>query len=315
MIKNFLTLLFTFYFLTSFSQKDSENIGRLALTTIVPDQIEGISAIAKNNLMNKLNRITSSNGLGSYSFNSRFILTANIVVVSKDITTTAPPMHAYNLEVSFFIGDGIDGKLFASTAINLKGVGETETKAYNSALKNLRTNDKRLSQFIDEGKKKIIQYYNTQCDIIINNAMTLASQNEFDASIFMLMAIPDASKECYDKAMQESINVFTKKINRNCEIKLQDAQGIWSSGQNRESAEKAVSILSEIDPNADCFDEVKNLNEEIAKKMSQIDQREWNYMLKDQKQKSEIIEAIRAVGVAYGENQPQNITYNYRGWF
>jgi hypothetical protein len=51
------------------------------------------------------------------------------------------------------------------------------------------------------------------------------------------------------------------------------------------------------------------------KRVKDLDQREWDYKLKDQMQLSEIIESMKQVGIAYGENQPQNVNYNYRGWF
>jgi len=81
------------------------------------------------------------------------------------------------------------------------------------------------------------------------------------------------------------------------------------------SAEKAGAILSIIEPDAACFNEVNALTKKIADKIRQIDDREWKYILKEQAQKSEKIEAYRAIGVAYGNDQPQNMTYNYKGWW
>jgi hypothetical protein len=37
--------------------------------------------------------------------------------------------------------------------------------------------------------------------------------------------------------------------------------------------------------------------------------------LKEQAQESERIEASRTIEVAYGNNQPHNMTYNYPGWW
>jgi hypothetical protein len=60
---------------------------------------------------------------------------------------------------------------------------------------------------------------------------------------------------------------------------------------------------------------VKTLASKIAKRVLAIDGREWKYILKDQSQTSEMIQAYRAVGVAYGNGQPETITYNVRGWW
>lgn len=296
-------------------QGKSDDAGRIALTSVVSDQIEGLPPSAQSSLQNKLNQIATKNGMGGSSLTNRFIITANVVVLTKDITATAPPMQAYTLEVTLYIGDGIEGTLFSSTSVTQKGVGETETKAYMAALKNLKVTDPKYQSFIEQGKNKIIEYYNSKCDFILKEAEMLASQNEFDAAISKLVGIPEVCKDCYDKAMAAVQPIYQKKIDRDCKIKLQEAQGIWNAGQDINSAENAGAILSMIEPDAACFSEVQALNKKIADKVKQIDDREWKYILKEQAQESERIEAYRAIGVAYGNNQPKNVTYNYKGWW
>jgi len=297
------------------NQGKSDDAGRIALASVVSDQIDGLTPSAQSNLQNKLNQIATKSGMGGSSLSQRFIITANVVVLTKDITATAPPMQAYTLDVTLYIGDGIEGKLFSSTSVTLKGVGETETKAYMAALKNLKTSDPRYQTFIEQGKNKIIEYYNSQCDFIIKEAEMLASKNEFDAAISKLVGIPEVCKECYDKAMDAVGPIYQKQIDRDCKIKLLEAQGIWNASQDINAAESVGAILATIDPDASCFGEIQSLSKKIEAKVKQIDDREWKYILKEQAQESERIEAYRAIGVAYGNNQPQNVAYNYKGWW
>lgn len=293
----------------------TDDFGRIAIAAVVPDQIEGLTSGVKSNLINKLNQIVTKSGMGGSSLNERFIITTNVTVLTKDITPTAPPMHAYTLEVSLYIGDGIEGKLFSSTSVTLKGVGDTETKAYMAALKNLKVADSRYQDFIGDGKNKIIEYYNSQCDFIIKEAEMLANKNEFEAAITKLVSIPEVCKECFDKAMDAVAPIYKKQIDRDCKVKLIEAQATWNASQDMSAAESAGYILSSIDPSASCFSEVQALSKKIEAKVKQIDDREWKYTLKEQAQESERIEAIRAIGVAYGNNQPKTVTYNYRGWW
>ena len=74
----------------------SDDGARIALTPYIPAQIEGLTPAVKASLSNKLSQIATANGLGGSS-NSRFIITTNVSVLTKDITPTAPPMHAYTL--------------------------------------------------------------------------------------------------------------------------------------------------------------------------------------------------------------------------
>lgn len=322
-MKKIYFFILTLSVLTLFSQNklaSSDDAARISLTAYVPEQIEGLTAAAQSNLVNKLNQIASKNGMGGGSTNSRFIITANVVVQSKDITPTAPVMQVYGLEITLYIGDGVDGTLFSNTSVSLKGVGETETKAYFNALKNLKVDDPKYQTFIEKGKNKIIEYYNSKCDFILKEAEMLASQNQFDAAISKLVTIPEVCKDCYNKAMDAVAPIYQKQIDRQCKISLNDATNSWNTNQNSTGADQAASYLSNIDPNASCYKEAQALSDKIAKRMKEIDQREWNLKLKEQQDNVDItkarIKAARDIGVAYGNNQPKTITtYNIRGWW
>jgi len=289
-------------------------LGRIVLNSFVSDQIEGLPSSAKKMLSNKLSQIATKNGVGGSALNPRFIITPNITVSTKDLTATSPPMTALTLEVTLYIGDGIEGTKFASESIEVKGVGVNETKAYIAAIKQIKSANPIIQDFVITGKTKIVEYYNSRCDFIIKEAQTLVAQNEFEAAILKLTSVPEVCKECFDKCMDAIVPIYKKKIDRDCKMKLQEAQGIWNASQDMEAAERAGAILSTIEPEASCFSEVKTLSNKIAIKVKQIDAREWKYILKEQAQESERIKAYRDIGVAYGNNQPKTV-YNVKGWW
>ena len=299
------------------TQGKTDDMGRLELTAYVPDQIEGITESARNNLQNKLNQIVTQNGLGGGE-NSRFIITANIAILTKDITPTAPPMQAYTLEVTLYIGDGFTGTLFASTSVTVKGVGETETKAYLAALKNIKTKSPEYQKFIEKGKEKIIAYYNDNCDFIMKNAQTMASGGNYDDALWVLTSIPNVCKECYMKGQDNAQAVYQQKIDRDCKATLSKAQGVWAANQNsaagNAAAQEIGELLATIPAEASCFKDVQAFYAQVAKRIKEVDEREWKYVLKAQQQESERIAAARDVGVAYGKNQPKTV-YNIRGWW
>jgi hypothetical protein len=316
---------FMFLFLASsalFAQNNqtkSDDAARITLATVVPDQIEGLTPAAQSNLENKLSQIVSKNGMGGSSLNNRFIITANVVVATKDITATAPPMHAYTLDITLYIGDGIEGTLFSNTTVTLKGVGETETKAYMAALKNLKVDDPKYQVFMEKGKQKIIEYYNSKCDFILKEAEMLANKNDFDAAISKLVSIPEVCKQCYDKAMDAVAPIYKKQIDRQCKLNVAEATSAWNKSQDAKGASAAGAFLATIDPAASCYAEATALSNAIGKRIKELDQREWDFKLKQQKDDVDIrkatIQAARDIGVAYGNNQPRNVTYNYRSWW
>ena len=308
--------------INAFAQNNAgktDDIGRITLAAYVPQQIDKMPDAARSILANKLNQIVTQNGMGGAANNERFIITANVNVISKDLTATAPPMTALVLEVTLYIGDGFVGTKFSSTSISVKGVGESETKAYISALKGISPTNSNIQSFVGNGKSKIIEYYNSKCDFIIKEAQTLVSQNNFEEAIFKLTSVPEVCKECYDKCMDAVGPIYQKQIDRECKSKLMDANTAWNASQDSYGADTAGGILAQIDPNASCYKEALALSNKIAQRIKEIDQRDWKLQLKEQQDNVDIqkatIKAIRDIGVAYGNGQPKTVTYNVRGWW
>jgi len=282
---------------------------RLSIGVWIPEQIEGLTPGAYNILENKLNQIITSNGLGDTP-NARFIMSANVVVLTKDITPTAPAMHAYTLDVTFYIGDGFEGKSFATHNITAKGVGENETKAYISALKGIKANDPAFKSFIDKGKARVLAYYETNCDFIIKQAKTLAITQEYDQAIWMLTSIPTVSTGCFDKAMNAVAPIFKEKIDLDCKQKLTKATNIWNAGQSWDAANEAGEVLSSINPNSACYGEINSLATKISKRIYEVDKREWKFKVDSEiGLQKDLIKAYRDVGVAYGNGQTKTIIY------
>jgi len=324
-MKNIRTLILVFAIGTHLalvaqnSQGKTDDAGRIPIKAFVPSDLGDITPKAQKALLSRLERIITKNGIGASSYDNRFILTAKINELSKDFVSGNPPVYNYELEVTLMIGDAIEGTLFSSYVIDVKGAGNTETSAYLAAIKRIKDQDSKYQNFIDESKAKIIEYYNSKCDFYLKEAQTLTAQSEYEAAIATLTSIPDVCKECYDKAMDAIAPIYQQQIDKQCKIDLLEAKNAWSISQDGQGADIASSYLVRIDPNSICFDEANILSNQIAERIKEIDKREWNFKMKQQQDDVDIqkarIKAARDVGVAYGENQPKSVTYNYRGWW
>ena len=301
------------------NQDKVDDMGRIAIVPYVANQVENVPLSAKNNLQSKMAQILSANGIaGSTNFNSRFIITPNVSVLSKDVVAGAPPKVALVLEVAFYIGDGVSGTKFGSTAINVKGVGRNENKAYLSAFKNIRSNNSEIKNLIENAKERILAYYNDGCDFILKEANGLSKQNKFDEALFTLTSVPVVSKDCFNKAQDMIAVVYKKKINRDCDILLNMANNVWNSGQNYEAAEKAGFYLNQIEPDSKCYSKVKNLTNAIQKGVKKNTDREWSYIENQQKYSAEVeknrLQTSKEIALAYANNQPET-DYNVNGWW
>jgi|TARA_B110000091_G_scaffold209127_1_gene249800 hypothetical protein len=367
----------------------ADDFGRIVLNSYVSPQVEGLPSSAKRMLSNKLSQVASKNGMGGSCLNPKFIITPNITVLTKDLTPTAPPMTALTLEITFYIGDGVEGTLFANNSIEVKGVGTNETKAYISALKQIKPAHPDLKNLIEEGKTKIIEYYNSKCDFIQKEASAKADKKEYDEAIAGLLAVPEVCKDCYMACQDLTSEIYKMKMENECKENIQkaivaktnnewdeaatllttilpdvscfdDAQGLLEEIEDHRCSEAlgkangawanrdsklASSFLSEISSDSKCAEEAKQLFTQISGKLDADEKKEWDLEYekynrnqteretnsannrdlanRDQTYKENQgyeleqarIKAAKAIGVAYGNNQPKKIVYNTRSWF
>ncbi|WP_428223536.1 hypothetical protein [Flavobacterium sp.] len=315
MKKLFLSIVSFCAFLNTTAQAQTKNNTELiALATYIDSSVESQTSAATNALMNKLNQIVSASGLSSNY--SRFILTANVTPRTKDVLGTAPTTIAYTMDVTFYIGDGIDGTKFGSITKTVKGVGSNESLAMSNAFKMINSADKDLQNFIVKGKEKIINFYNTRCDFIIKEAKMLEMQNQYDEALYRLTSVPDVCTSCYTKAMTAAESAYLKKINFDCKTQLQEAKLLWAANPTTEGANAVSEMLSGIDSRANCYAEVKTFVTTVAKRVKELDGREWKLKVDTELGlEQQRIKAMRDIGVAWGNGQPKSVTYNVGGWW
>jgi hypothetical protein len=282
-MKNIKKLIFIITLLSiqvSNSQNKLNDVNRIVLNTYVPEQSEPMPDQAKSLLENKLSQIASSNGMGGSTINPRFVIMANIAVITKDIVAGPPQMLSYNLEVTFFIADAIDLKKFANSTIEIKGVGTNENKAYIDAIKNINVKNKNIIAFIEEGKSKIIDFYNTQCDFIIKDAESYSKKGEYDAAILKLATVPDVCEKCYITCMDKMNEIYQQKIDKECLLIMREANNVWLANPNVNGAEKVSEILNKISPFSTCEPDASMLMKKIENKLAATEKANWDFKMK-----------------------------------
>ena len=307
---------------TSFAQNNQgkmDDMGRIALTPVIMEN-SYIPAAASNVVLNKLTQIVTQNGLAGDSFDPRFIITANMVELSHDVTATTPPMQAYTLSPTLYIGDAATGTLYATCALNpIKGAGTNATKAYMQAVKMLKANSPEVQRFIETGKTRIIEWYNTQIDFLISEANALAGQDKYDEAIALLFTVPTVCKDAFDKAMRAAEQIFQQKIDIEGAQLLNMATHVWNANQHWSGANEAAGYLSQIHPLSSAVPGAMALSENIAKRVKELDNREWNFEMKKfdahVSLESQRISAMAEVGKAMAKRPVNYYNMNSFGWW
>ena len=267
---------------------------------------------------------------------SRFILAAHISEASKDVIGTAPTRIAYVLKIVLCIGDGVSGTCFKQMMLKSKGVGETEDKAYMNALKNLKTNGSAITSFIQDGAKRIVEYYESSKNDILSSANQDLVACNFDEAAYTLSLVPS---ECsyYPKACDMLVTVYKEKKEYESAKHLNMSKSIWGASQDKNSAEEALGYLAQVDPSSSCYKDAVSLGNKITQTVANINAKEWEEHVKEQKHQREMeirdlerkqeqdklnaqirekqIKAARDVAVAYYQSRPRVYYYRVYGWW
>lgn len=317
-MKKFIVFLFVIPLL-GWSQNDlgkADDYARLNLDVYIPDQVQDIPDHAKSLLVNKLTQAITEKGMGGAGVSPRFLVTAKMEQLTKDVSPTVPPIETYTFEIYLYIVDYVDKNIVSSTSFTSKGAGSNSNKAYTNALRTISLKNSKVDKFLDDGKRKIIEYYNSRCDFVIARAKSLATQNQFAAALNTLSSIPEVCKDCYMKALEEIGPIYQDYIDHDCQVMVNVASAVWASQPNSDGALAAGAVLSAIDPDSKCYGESRALISKMEQKVLKDEQRDWSFFTKayeDQVMLESLrIKAFRDVGVAFGENQQP--TYNDILW-
>lgn len=313
----------------TFAQEQTQTMDDAARVEISAyiDNSSSIPNTARKVLMDKMQKAIIKNGLGATK-NGRFIMTANVHELNLEKSETAPVIYIYNLEVSLYIGDGIEGTLFSSCSLEVSGAGDSKEKAYLATLKKITV----PKDFIVKGKAKIVDYYNSKCDFIMKEALAKADRKEYDEAISMVVSIPSVCKECFDKGQEVSVEIYKRKIENDCQLNINQAKAAmagndWDgalgflalytpdlqcypevaklmkeihdhrcadalaraqSAWAARNAEEAASWLAEVSADSKCYPDAQALQKSIGSKMDADEQRNWDFMVQQHKDEVDI---------------------------
>jgi hypothetical protein len=200
--------------------------------------------------------------------------------------------------------------LFSTTNKQLKGSGKNKSIAITNAISKIPINDNDFKIFIENGKNKIIAYYESKCGDIIAKSESLVKMQEFEQALGLLMMVPE-EVNCYNKVQEKSIEAYKAFQNQKCIVQLQEAKVQLASNYYND----ALNTLGQIDPSTPCFKESQSLISNAATKVNAEEKKQWDLQLKVYNDEVELekqrINAVKDIAVAYYKSKPTSVNYTY----
>lgn len=311
------------------AQDRLDDVGRITIHAYVPEN-EDLPYEAHKLLTTKLSQIITANGIADNENFVRFVLTAKINVISKDIVAGPPQRISQKLDITLMLGDIEEDKVYSQLTISAIGVGQSYEKSFISAFKNINPKSTAITAFIREGKEKVLGYYQTHCEDLITEAKKQASLQNYEDALMLLASIPDVCTDCFEEAARIAAPIYTDMVEARGAEFLNQARAVWAKNPTREGAREATRLLSQINFAASCQPQATSLMREITAKMNEIDRREWEHHMQvyqdsierekrqwaqhvreyeDRVQTQRMyLKAARDVAITYAKNQPKVVT-------
>lgn len=283
---------------------------QLSISYAPVSQGENVPKAIDSRLEAKVTRLLAQSGISSTDPTSRFFVAGRFDHAFADVTSGPSAKNMINTELTLYIGDSQDKKVFASAVFNLKGVGDTKERAFSKCLNGLSGSNQELLKFITEGRQKIVDYYDAQYPTILNQARAAMTARNYDEALYYATSIPECCKG-FNQAQALSMEIYQHYTDYEGAQLLEKARGAWAASPDAAGAEEAFKYLSQIDPAAACAGQARELGNRItATTKSQWEFENVTKYRDAQALEKQRIEAARSVAEAWAKNQPK-VIYNY----
>ena len=148
--------------------------------------------------------------------------------------------------------------------------------------------------------------------------------------------IPATNKDCYQKSQDSLKAWYQVKINDDGLKKLNEAKNIWAAKPDGAEALKVADLISKINPNASCINQVNDLMKIVETKLTEKEKQDWDLKMKKEKQDWDLkmkiydqsventkqeyelekmrIDACRQIATEFYKSNPTIINYNNLIW-
>lgn len=274
-MKKILLLIFLFANIIA----SAEEFGQICIASFVP-VMDNVPERSRALLENKLSSIITDAGYASNWNAQRFVITAKLNSVTRNIVPGTPTRISQDFEVKLIIGDIVTNEIFASHIIRCHGIGKNEEQCQIQAFQHISPGTENLNSFVKQAAKRINEFYINNCSSIIMEAQVLGKQEKYDEAIFRLLAVPSGCESCYVEVQNLVVSIYQQSLDSEGKKYVQEAMNVWSSRQDYYSATQALEILTKVNVNSSALDDATKLAKSISSKLRNDERLEYEFMLR-----------------------------------
>lgn len=253
---------------TTHAQDD--DLGRISLAVVTPESYAGLNAGQLASLRGKIVRMVTTHGLSGDGRDADLVIYPVLDVYDRRTVEGLRTLTVVRGELSLYVKNVAQDIVFASFSTPVQGHGTSERKALTEAIRSVQANDRTAADFFDTARRRIADYYETECDNLMDRARSLTQAQLFDQAFGLTMSVPTAAPACYGRAQMAVEAVFEAYRAQRCSEQVQAAHAAAA----RNDYARALAVLANVDPRSDCHADAAALVRTVS---GEVDARDRRY--------------------------------------
>lgn len=308
-MKNLYFILLALFFSIQIKAQTSNDIGKIALSIVMPEYLEDLNESQLSKLDTKISQIVTSSGISESGYNNNLVMYPVFAVNETNVVEGGMQnITVVTIDFNLFVKQIDNNILFSTLNKTIKGSGNNKELAINNAISKIAANDADYKSFIEKSKTKIIQYYEAKCSDIIKKSDGFVKTQRYEEALGLLMSVPE-SVSCYAQVQTKAIDAYKGYQKTFCTKQMQLAKNANATNNFSET----LNLLSEIDPSSPCYQESQLLAKTVEKKVNAEEKKQWDFQMKQYNDavglEKQRINAIKDIAVSYYNSQQTDINY------
>lgn len=292
--------------------QNAGDVGKIALSIVVPENAEGLEPAHTSKLETKISQIITKYGLAATGYDNNFIVYPKLAIYDNSVVEGGMQnIIIITADLSLFMKQVDNNIMYATVNIPLKGSGSNKQNALTNAISMIPVDHPSFKKFVETGKLKIVQYYESKCTDIIKKSDAYVKMKKYEDAIGLLMTVPEEVSECHHKILDKAVVAYKAYQTQICSEMIQKAKTSLAANDYK----GALNILSEIDPSSACYKSAQELASIAGSKIDAEEKKRWDFKMKQYNDainlKNKRIQAIKEIAVAYYKSRPTTVNYNY----
>lgn len=155
----------------------------------------------------KMLQIASQNGISGMGTAPGFVLGTEIIQTGRAATATAPQKMTVQYTLTFKVMNTATGDVYATTAQDVVGVGNSFAEANINAVKNIK-NTSAMQQMLSTASERIINWYNNNVDALKAQVEGAAGKGDYALALAIVESVPEQANAAFGWASQRQPELY-----------------------------------------------------------------------------------------------------------